>query len=241
MEDRIKIGYTDFNGVIVPLTISIRNQVHMNICGNSGSGKSYFCLFLLNQLQKYATDIYIADYKNTGDYEQITSDYAVGADCVTLFQKYYERYQAIKLGEEKGRIWFVWDEMAGNLLWLEGQDKKLVQDIKSKMGEILMMGRALAGGAAGLVTVLQRPDSNNYSSGSRENYHVKILLGMSSVESRKMMGFLSDEIPKDFKAGVGKGLVMTDENPFPVAFTVPQIDKDKLTKLLQKKGTMKML
>lgn len=241
MEDRIKIGYTDFNGVIVPLTIPIRNQVHMNICGSSGSGKSYFCLFLLNQLQKYATDIYVADFKNTGDYEQITSDYAVGADCVTLFQKYYERYQAIKLGEEKGRIWFVWDEMAGNLLWLEGQDKKLSQDIKSKMGEILMMGRALAGGSAGLITVLQRPDSNHYSNGSRDNYHVKVLLGMSSIESRKMMGFLSDEIPKDFKAGVGKGLVMTDENPFPVAFTVPQIDKDKLTKLLQKKRTVKML
>lgn len=241
MEDRIKIGYTDFDGVIVPLTLSIRNQVNLNVCGGSGNGKTYFCLFLLNQLQKYATDIYIADFKNTRDYEGITSDYAVGADCVTLFQKYYERYQAIKLGEEKGRIWFVWDEMAGNLLWLESQDKKLAQDIKSKMGEILMMGRALAGGSAGLITVLQRPDSSNYSNGSRENYHVKILLGMSSIESRKMMGFLSDEIPKNFKPGVGKGLIMTDEKPFPVAFTVPQIDKDKLIKLLQKKRTVKGL
>ena len=62
------------------------------------------------------------------------------------------------------------------------------------------------------------------------------MLGASSIESRKMMGFLSDEIPEDFKAGVGKGLLMTDEKPFPVAFTVPQIDKNRMIKLLQKKG-----
>ncbi len=242
----IKVGFTLINGVLVPVLIPLHNHISWLVCGSSGSGKSILALYILNQLQKYATDIFIADFKNTRDYESITSNYGIGADCVTLFQKYYERYQAIKLGEEKGRIWFVWDEMAGNLLWLESQDKKLVQDIKSKMGEVLMMGRELIGkggerGSAGIISILQRPDSSYYSNGSRENYHVKLLLGASSIESRKMMGFLSDEIPKDFKAGVGKGLIMTDEKPFPIAFTVPQIDKEKLTKLLQKKGTMKGL
>lgn len=133
----------------------------------------------------------------------------------------------------------IWDEMAGNLLWLESQDKKLAQNIKAKMGEVLMMGRSLAGGSAGVITILQRPDSSNYSSSGRENYHVKLLLGVSSVESRKMMGFLSDEIPKDFKAGVGKGLLITAEKPFPVGFTVPQICKERMIKLLQKKGSQK--
>lgn len=232
----IKVGFTLISGVIVPVRISLHNHISWLVCGSSGSGKSLLSLYILNQLQQYATDIFVADFKNTKDYEGVTLNYGIGAECVTLFQEYYERYQSIKAGIEKGRIWFVWDEMAGNLIWLEGQDKKLAQNIKNKMGEILMMGRELAGGSAGIISILQRPDSSNYSNGSRDNYHVKLLLGASSIESRKMMGFLSDEIPEDFKAGVGKGLLMTDEKPFPVAFTVPQIDKNRMIKLLQKKG-----
>ena len=232
----IKVGFTLISGVIVPVRISLHNHISWLVCGPSSSGKSLLSLYILNQLQQYATDIFVADFKNTKDYEGVTLNYGIGAECVTLFQEYYERYQAIKAGIEKGRIWFVWDEMAGNLIWLEGQDKKLAQNIKNKMGEILMMGSELAGGSAGIISILQRPDASNYSNGSRDNYHVKLLLGASSIESRKMMGFLSDEIPEDFKAGVGKGLLMTDEKPFPVAFTVPQIDKNRMIKLLQKKG-----
>lgn len=235
MEDRIKIGVTSFEEVNVPVKITLKNHVHWLICGGSGSGKSVITLYILNQLISYATEIFIADFKNTKDYEGITSKYAVGIECISLFLDFYREYEKIKAGIKKGRIWFLWDEMAGNLIWQEMQDKKICQEIKNKMGEVLMMGRELAGGSAGIISILQRPDSSNFSIGSRENYHVKILLGVSSVESRKMMGFLSDEIPKDFKAGVGKGIIMTAENSFPVAFTVPQIDKYKLTKLLQKK------
>lgn len=234
--ERIRVGATSFAGVLVPVEVPLKNHVNWLICGASGSGKSILALFLLNQFQEYATDIFIADFKNTGDYKGITPHYEVGADCVRLFQEYYKEYEAIKLGEKQGHIWFVWDEMAGNLIWLESQDKKLAQDIKGKMGEILMMGRELAGGSAGILSILQRPDSSNFSMGSRENYHVKILLGASSLESRKMMGFLSDEIPEGFKAGVGKGLIITDEKPYPVSFIVPQIDKSRITRLLQKKA-----
>lgn len=237
IEDRIKIGVTSFDGVNVPVTIPLKNHVHWLICGGSGSGKSVLTLYILNQLMDYATELYIADFKRTNDYVGIASKYAGGSDCTSLFMEYYRAYEELKAGK-KGRIWFLWDEMAGNLLWQESQDKKLCQEIKNKMGEILMMGRELAGGAssAGIISILQRPDSSNFSVGSRENYHVKILLGASSAESRKMMGFSSDEIPKDFKAGVGKGMLMTDEDPVPIAFTVPQIDKGTITRLLQEKA-----
>lgn len=231
----IKVGFSSFSNVNVEMKITLKNHMHWLICGGSGSGKSVLMLYILNQMMNYATDIFIADFKNTKDFEQMVSNYAVGVDCSTLFLDFYRKYEEIKAGTKKGRIWFVWDEMAGNLLWLENQDKKIAQEIKNKVGEILMMGRELEGGSAGLITVMQRPDSSYFNMGSRDNYHVKILLGSSSSEAKKMMGFISDEIPKDFKAGVGKGLIMTDEKPFPIAFTVPQIDKCKLTKLMQKK------
>ena len=237
--ESIKVGFTSVENVNLEVKVHLKNQVHWLICGGSGSGKSVLALYVLNQLMSYATDIYIADFKNTKDYENITSHYAVGSECSNLFLEFYNEYEKIKAGTKRGRIWLIWDEMAGNLLWLESQDKKLAQNIKAKMGEVLMMGRSLAGGSAGVITILQRPDSSNYSSSGRENYHVKLLLGVSSVESRKMMGFLSDEIPKDFKAGVGKGLLITAEKPFPVGFTVPQICKERMIKLLQQKGSQK--
>jgi len=239
----IKIGATLFENVLVPVNISLKNSVHWLLCGGSGSGKSVLTLYILNQLKKYATDIFIADFKNTKDYENITPHYAVGMECISLFQEFYKKYEAIKNGEEKGKIWFVWDEMAGNLIWLESQDKKLAQDIKNKMGEILMMGRELNGkngevSSAGIFSILQRPDASHYMVGSRENYHVKILMGLSSIESRKMMGYSTDEIPKDFKGGIGKGLLLTNDMPLPIAFIVPKIDKARLIQLLQKKGSM---
>ncbi len=236
MEDRIKIGVTSFEGVNVPVRVCLRNHLHWLLCGGSGSGKSILTLYILNQLMHYATKIFIADFKNTKDYEGITSNYAIGADCSSLFLDFYREYEEIKEGIKKGRIWLLWDEMAGNLIWLESQDKKLAQDIKSKMSEVLMMGRELSGGSAGVISILQRPDSAYFMSGCRENYHVKILLGISSVESRKMMGFVTSEIPIDFKSGIGKGLLLTNGNPYPIAFTVPRIDKDRITKLLRKKG-----
>lgn len=235
----IKVGISLDSGALIPIEVPLKNHTHWLICGSSGSGKSILTLFLLNQLQDFATDdIFIADFKNTGDYKGITSNYAVGIDCVPLFQQYYARYCAIKSGTEKGHLWFVWEEMSGNLIWLENQNKKSAQDIKSKLAEILMMGRELAGGSVGIISVLQRPDASNFSTGSRENYHIRILLGASSVESRRMMGFLSDEIPKDFHAGIGKGLLLTDENPLPISFTVPQINKHRLSSLLQKKASV---
>lgn len=236
MEDRIKLGVTLFEDINIPVSIPLKNHVHWLVCGGSGSGKSVLTLYILNQLIHFATQIYIADFKNTKDYEGISKKYAIGADCSSLFLDFYKEYEEIKSGTKKGHIWFLWDEMVGNLIWQESQDKKLCQELKNKMGEVLMMGRELAGGSAGIISILQRPDSSNFSTGSRENYHVKILLGKSSIESRKMMGFLSDEIPSDFKAGIGKGLLITDENPFPIAFTAPYIDKVKITRLLQKKA-----
>lgn len=63
-------------------------------------------------------------------------------------------------------------------------------------------------------------------------------MGNSSLEARKMLGFTSEQIPDHYKPGIGKGLMMSSNMPFPTAFTVPKIDKSKLQKLLHKKGTM---
>lgn len=238
MEDNIKIGYTDFEGIALPLEVTLKNNSSWLIVGASGGGKSILTLYITNQLLSIADKLYLADFKNSHDYEDIVPNYAVGTDCSTLFLDFYKEYEDLKNGTKKGRIWFIWDELAGNLIWLESQDKKRAQDIKNKMGEVLMMGRELSGGSAGIISVLQRPDSSHFSAGARENYHVRILMGNSSFEARKMLGFTSEEIPDHYRPGIGKGLMMSNNMPFPTAFTVPKIDKLKLQKLLQKKGNI---
>ena len=237
----IKLGMTRVENALVPVNVTLKNQVHWLICGGSGSGKSVLTLYIINQLMNYATDLFIADFKTTKDFEEITQHYAIGMDCVSLFQEFYDKYKKIKDGTEQGHIYFVWDEMAGNLTWLEMENKKLAQEVKNKMMEVLMMGRELAGGSAGIVSILQRPDATNFGAGARENFHVKILLGSNSSESRRMMGFFSDEIPKDFKGSIGSGLLMTSENPSPIHFNAPKIDKYKLIQLLQKKGSKRQI
>lgn len=56
----IKVGFTWFSGVKVPIQISLHNHISWLVCGSSGSGKSVLSLYILNQLQQYATDIFIA-------------------------------------------------------------------------------------------------------------------------------------------------------------------------------------
>lgn len=236
MGDNIKIGYTDFEGILLPLEVTLKNNSSWLIVGASGTGKSILTLYITNQLLNIADKLYIADFKNSHDYEDIVPNYAVGTDCMALFLDFYKEYEELKNGTKKGHIWFIWDELAGNLIWLESQDKKGAQDIKNKMGEVLMMGRELSGGSAGIISVLQRPDSSHFSAGARENHHVRILMGKGSFEARKMLGFTSEDIPAHYKPEIGKGLMMSSSMPFPTSFTVPKIEKSKLQKLLQKKG-----
>ena len=71
MEDNIKIGYTDFEGIVLPLEVTLKNNSSWLIVGASGGGKSILTLYVTNQLLNIADKLYVADFKNSHDYEDI--------------------------------------------------------------------------------------------------------------------------------------------------------------------------
>ncbi len=221
-------------GVFIPLGISLEKSCHWLIVGGSGSGKSVLLLYALYGLSDSAIKIFIGDFKGSGDFIGLTSNYAEFDACVDLIEEFYTYYQDIKQNKTGEKILLVFDEYAGFLIWLEGQDKKKATEIKNKIAEILMQGRSLpGGGSAWLWCVCQRADSTYFSHGARDNYMVSIGMGRLSKESKSML-FPGEEIPEDYFPATGKGLILENGQELRI-FQVPQIDKTRLKKLLLKK------
>lgn len=234
---RIKVGFELIEGAKAPLFLNWHNQNMWLITAPSGSGKSVLMLYILNSLIEIlgADSIWIADFKSSGSYKGIVSHYAEGSDVTDFFNAYYDHYLRVKDGLRDNCV-FIFEEQAGFLNWLNAQDKKQAQEMKDKISVLMMTGRSLKGGSCGLITILQRADASNFSNGARENYMVKVLLGTPSAESKTMLGFYKDDIPEDFKGGIGKGLIMTSDNSRIRSFQVPFLDEKRLKNTLIKKA-----
>ena len=57
MGDNIKIGYTDFEGILLPLEVTLKNNSSWLIVGASGTGKSILTLYITNQLLNIADKV----------------------------------------------------------------------------------------------------------------------------------------------------------------------------------------
>lgn len=221
-------------GVFLPLDIDLNKACHWLIVGGSGSGKSVFLLYVLNSLITHRIGLFIADFKGSGDFIGLTSNYAQFEDCVDLIEKFYIRYQDIKHNKTGEKILLIFDELGGFMIWLESMDKKKANEIKGKMAEILMQGRELpGGGSAWLWSSLQRADNTYFSHGARDNYMIVIALGRISKESKGML-FSGEDIP-DYTPAVGRGLILQAGKPITI-FQVPQIKKKYLMELLRHKA-----
>lgn len=231
---RIGFKLTESPGVFIPLVINLESTCHWLVVGGSGSGKTIFLLYALNSVLNTCIRLYVADFKGSGDFLQLTPNYAEFEDCEMLIRNFYQHYQKIKENKSGEKILLLFDEYAGFLIWLESQDKKKAADIKSMVAEILMQGRALpGGGSAWFWCVCQRADSAYFSHGARDNYMLIAALGRLSKESRGML-FSGEELP-DYTPGVGKGLISIAGKPV-MAFQVPQINKIRLLQLLRHKA-----
>ncbi|RGG07781.1 hypothetical protein DWY83_05960 [Coprobacillus sp. AF27-24BH] len=107
-------------------------------------------------------------------------------------------------GVDKSRtpIVLVFDEYVAFILSLE---KKQKEEVMSKIGEILMLGRSLK---VSLVLACQRPDASVFPQGSRVNFGVIIVLG-SAIKSIYDM-VLPKELTMDtnYKFDAGEGVIL---------------------------------
>lgn len=209
---RIKEGiYTD---------ISPQTNSHTLICGMSGSGKS--CLTVLefariivierqcNENSQLPAQYYFADFKMDDQFScfrECPHYYPYDQTLIALEQVHSILHKR-QSGEDKTRfpVTLIWDEYMANILALESLDKKKADNIKRKTAEILMLGRSLS---VRLIASMQRGDATAFTSGSRLNFGVIMIVGAPIRSIYEML------IPKEYiecigdrHFGVGEGVVL---------------------------------
>lgn len=195
----------------IGIHIDLIKYLHWLICGNSGSGKSYFILMLLrNILVEYKNDIqlWFCDFKSSDDFAFLSgySRYYAGEDCARGLEEFYAEYQQVKNGAIRdGCIrWLVFDEWAGFLIWETQQNKKLAEKHKGYILECLLMGRSML---CGVALILQRNDAK-YVEG-RDQFFVTVAFGKLNSDFKRMV-MQGDELEQRDVYMQGEGIIRMD-------------------------------
>ena len=211
----IKVGYDlelfEKYNQRVPLYVDAEKSPHGTICGSSGSGKSYLTLMLLrNLLVEYQNDIklWFMDFKNSSDFSFMNeyAHYYAGVDCAEGLENFYQEYLQVKDGsiiDGKLRI-MIFDEWAGFQIWQTHQNKKLAEQYKGYLLEILLMGRSMLCGAW---VIMQRNDAKFIE--GREQMFFTIVLGKMSKELKQMI-LQGEELEQRDVYSCGEGIIRMD-------------------------------
>lgn len=220
-----------------PITAEILETGHVCIVGGTGSGKSVATLYFLYQLLKnYNVELYIADFKKSGDYKGITEKFAEFEEVTELIEDFYTEFEKTPENNPTVKILLI-DEYAGYIIWLTQNDKKKVEDIKGKISNILMLGRSRH---CFVWCIQQRMSASLFPTGigAIDNFQICIGLGRLSVESRRSLfagEHLEDtEFEEKYHPKTGQGLILIDGQELK-PIQIPYIsDKAKLKTLLVK-------
>ena len=239
----IKIGYNTMTEK--PIKIDILATGQLCCVGGTGSGKSMAVLYLLYNTLKYAQEekckleIYICDYKKSGDLKDITNNFAEVDKITELIEKYYEEFERTSENSPIIKILLI-DEYAGYMIWLSQNDKKKAEKIKSIISTILMLGRSRH---CYVWCVQQRISASLFPTGigAIDNFQICLGMGRLSVESRKSIfagEHLEDtEYEERYRPKTGQGLVLIDGQDIQ-PIQIPYIkDKERLKILLRKVAT----
>lgn len=179
----------------VPVSITLPKKTsNILLAGKSGSGKSLSARWYLYQML-YGKEslVYIADYKAGEEYEALegSPSYASGKEAFQMVEDFYQFFTEIRnrrIRLKKHYTLFI-EEWFGLLTYAETQSKKLKTELMAKVGELLAVARGLN---MGIVLCIQRADSSNFLSGSREQFQAVLSFGRCSAEQFRMLGFSSE-------------------------------------------------
>ena len=161
--------------------------------------------------------VYILDFKGDDSFREFNNfnNYFIYSDCLAGLREVYEEFnERLKTtGDFPPLIVFI-DELASMISYFSRTTSEK-NEIQRILAEMLMMGR---GKRVHIVTSTQRPDSNLFSNGARDNYTFKLGLGNLSSEAKKMIFPSTDIIFK--KCGIGYGYVSLHSND-PIFVGVP--------------------
>ncbi|OYS67817.1 type IV secretory system conjugative DNA transfer family protein [Limosilactobacillus reuteri] len=220
------LDISNYNRLVIPDT-----NTHLLVAGRTGSGKTRSTLFLIAKAllqNSNSVDFYFADYKNGGDYRfalntghLLDMQSAIDNACYALSSRQAglpDRYPYV----------VVLDEYPSFILSLDSKDRK---DYQSKLATLLNLGRAFE---IHVWVITQRPGAELFANGSRDNFNCRIVMGMPSPETRRMMlGDDISEVPADWLTNnVGQGLIYRDGLGIS-HIAVPQLNWQKLNMFLK--------
>lgn len=236
----IQIGYNIMTEK--PIKIDILTTGQLCCVGGTGSGKSMTVLYLLYNILKYAKEekckieLYICDFKKSGDFKDITNNFAEFDKITELIERYYEEFERTSENSPIIKILLI-DEYAGYMIWLSQNDKKKAEKIKSIISTILMLGRSRH---CYVWCVQQRISASLFPTGigAIDNFQICLGMGRLSIESRKSLfagEHLEDrEYEERYRPKTGQGFVLIDGQDIQ-PIQIPYInDKERLKTLLRK-------
>jgi hypothetical protein len=208
---------------------------HLIVVGGSGSGKSTAILYWLYKIRKYNIELHVVDFKASHEFMGITEYFAEFEDSYEEIKAFYNDFiNTPEGGNGKQKILLI-DEIAGLLTYysLTKNGKQKADEIRNMMSSILMLGRSRK---CFLWLSMQRYSATIFpsSSGSADNFHICVGLGVLSVDGRKGL-FAGEHFDgeDDLQFGQGKGILLVDGQPLK-GIIIPKVSKTKLLKLLQK-------
>ncbi len=193
----IDLGYgVNYNPIKCP---------HILVSGGTGSGKSVFISFLILELLKRQSTVYIADPKNSdlgslshyfGNKYVATTPNNIARIVRIVVEEMQERYQVMRENFQYGAnfsehehgfkpIWLIVDEMGA--FQASGTDKKskeVIVEVMDGIKQIILLGRQ-----AGVFVLIsaQQMRAETLNTDLRDNLGLKIALGANSSEGYRMV------------------------------------------------------
>lgn len=236
----IRLGYNTITERPIEMDIFATGQI---CCvGGTGSGKSVSVMYLLYntyksaEKEKYEIELFICDFKKSGDFKGITDNYAEFDKITALIERYYKEFENTAENSPTIKILLI-DEYAGYIVWLTQNDNRRAKEVKEKISNILMLGRSRH---CYVWCVQQRISASLFPAGigAIDNFQICLGMGRLSVESRKSLfagEHLADrDYEERYHPKTGQGLVLIDGQDIQ-PIQIPYIkDKEKLKRLLRK-------
>ncbi|HER9585291.1 TPA: DUF87 domain-containing protein [Streptococcus pyogenes] len=176
---------------------------HILVSGGTGSGKSVFISFLILELLKRQSTIYIADPKNSdlgslshyfGEKIVATTPNNIARIVRLVIKEMQERYQYMRDNFQYGSnftdhgfkpVWLIFDEMgAFQALGTDKKSKEIIAEVMDGIKQIILLGRQ-----AGVFILIsaQQMRAETLNTDLRDNLGLRIALGANSSEGYRMV------------------------------------------------------
>lgn len=183
--------------------------ISLLVVGATGTGKSYALSVIMYLLVKsYSAEITICDFKKSSfaQFEDTSNFYGytdVPNGIRAFYGEFSERLQANDPERNAQLRVLLIDEYGAMLSSL---DKKVSDELKDKVAEMLFMGRSLG---IAVIIGIQRADAAHFKAGARDQFRTVLALGNLSKE-QKLMLFPEFKESMTRNNGVGEGYLHID-------------------------------